>query len=292
MKSTPTGPVAQALRTVDSRFVPALIAVLVYLAAITLATLLLVSDLGGRWRDEAGGRMSVQLAAPDGPASEERGAAVLAMIRDLPEVARAEPVENSQLAARLLPWLGGAPLPPSLSLPLVLEVELKPEARHVASSVRDRLQAGIAGSEVTLGGTMLEPALRLMRTVAGLTLLVLGVLAATLCASVVFATRARLAACSEAVELLHLLGADDVAITNVVARGALRTALAGGLAGLALAVLTLLAFAYIAGATDGTTELSLSLLAWGTMALLPPAAAGLAVITAKLAARRALAQLP
>lgn len=297
MKSASAGPVAQALRTVDSRFVPALIAVLVYLAAITLATLLLVSDLGSRWRDEASGRMSVQLAADgepsrDEPGRDERGAAALAMIRGLPEVAHAEPIDNSQLAARLLPWLGGAPLPPSLPLPLVLEVELKPEARHAAPSVRDRLQAGIADAEVTLGGSMLEPALRLMRTVEGLTLLVLGVLAATLCASVVFATHARLAACGEAVELLHLLGADDGAITNVVAHGALRTALAGGLAGLALAVLTLLALAYLAGATDGAAELSLSPLAWGTMALLPPAAAGLAVITAKLAARRALALLP
>ena len=294
MTPRPTGPVAQALRTVDSRFVPALIAVLVYLAAITLATLLLVSDLGSRWRDEAGGRMSVQLAAADEATRGQRIEAVLAAIRDLPEVARAEPVENSRLAAQLLPWLGGAPLPPSLSLPLVLEVELKPEARDAATSIRDRLQASLAGAEVTLGGAMLEPALRLMRTVEGLTLLVLCVLAATLCASVVFATRARLAACNEAVELLHLLGADDVAITNVVAHGALRTALIGGAVGLALAVLTLLAFAYIAVATgaDASAELSLSPLAWAAMALLPPAAAALAVITAKLAARRALACLP
>ena len=296
MTPRPTGPVAQALRTVDSRFVPALIAVLVYLAAITLATLLLVSDLGSRWRDEAGGRMSVQLPVADEATRGQRTEAVLAAIRDLPEVARAEPVENSRLAAQLLPWLGGAPLPPSLSLPLVLvlEVELKPEARDAATSIRDRLQASLAGAEVTLGGAMLEPALRLMRTVEGLTLLVLCVLAATLCASVVFATRARLAACNEAVELLHLLGADDVAITNVVAHGALRTALIGGAVGLALAVLTLLAFAYIAGATgaDASAELSLSPLAWAAMALLPPAAAALAVITAKLAARRALACLP
>ena len=293
MTPRPTGPVAQALRTVDSRFVPALIAVLVYLAAITLATLLLVSDLGSRWRDEAGGRMSVQLAAAEATRGQ-RTEAVLAAIRDLPEVARAEPVENSRLTAQLLPWLGGAPLPPLLSLPLVLEVELKPEARDAAPSIRDRLQASLAGAEVTLGGAMLEPALRLMRTVEGLTLLVLCVLAATLCASVVFATRARLAACNEAVELLHLLGADDVAITNVVAHGALRTALIGGAVGLALAVLTLLAFAYIAGATgaDASAELSLSPLAWAAMALLPPAAAALAVITAKLAARRALACLP
>lgn len=292
MKPAPAGPVAQALRTVDSRFVPALIAVLVYLAAITLATLLLVSNLGGRWRDAAGGRMSVQLAAADEATRAERGEAALAMIRGLPEVALAQPVEDGRLAARLLPWLGGAPLPPSLPLPLVLEVELKPEARHAAISVRDRLQAGIPGAEVTLGGTLLEPALRLMRTVEGLTLLVLSVLAATLCASVVFATRTRLAACGEAVELLHLLGADDGTITSVVAHGALRPALAGGLAGLALAILTLLAFATLAGTTDGAAELSLSPLAWGTMALLPPAAAGLAVITAKLAARRALALLP
>ena len=285
------GPVAQALRTEDSRFVPALIAVLVYLAAITLATLLLVSDLGGRWRDEAAGRMSIQLAIGDAAGRDGQIEAALAVVRAQPEVANAEVVDGSLLAARLLPWLGGATLPPALPLPPVLEVRLNAAAGDAARPVQERLRQSLPGAEITSGGAVLEPALRLMRTIQALTALVLGVLSATLCASVVFATRARLAACDAAVELLHLLGADDVAITNVVAHGALRTALIGGIAGLALAIATLLAFAYLAGAAT-SAELSLSLPAWVVMALLPPAAAGLAVLTARLAARRALAQLP
>lgn len=287
------GPVAQALRTEDSRFVPALIAVLVYLAAITLATLLLVSDLGSRWRDDATSRMSVQLAPGDEAGRAGQLEEALAVIRALPQTARVEVLDSSLLAARLLPWLGGAPLPPALALPPVLEVQLKPGAGagDAVAQAGERLQQILPGAQITLGDAMLEPALLLMRTIEALTALVLCVLAATLCASVVFATRARLAACDEAVELLHLLGADDVAITNVVAHGALRTALIGGAAGLALAIATLLAFAHLAGAAT-SAELSLSLPGWVVMALLPPAAAALAVLTARLAARRALAQLP
>ncbi len=291
------GPVAQALRTEDSRFVPALIAVLVYLAAITLATLLLVSDLGSRWRDDATSRMSVQLAPGDEAGRAGQLEEALAVIRALPQTARVEVLDSSLLAARLLPWLGGAPLPPALALPPVLEVQLKPGAGAGAGAgdavaqAGERLQQILPGAQITLGDAMLEPALLLMRTIEALTALVLCVLAATLCASVVFATRARLAACDEAVELLHLLGADDVAITNVVAHGALRTALIGGAAGLALAIATLVAFAHLAGAAT-SAELSLSLPGWVVMALLPPAAAALAVLTARLAARRALAQLP
>lgn len=285
------GPVAQALRTEDSRFVPALIAVLVYLAAITLATLLLVSDLGSRWRDDATSRMSVQLAPGDEAGRAGQLEEALAVIRALPQTARVEVLDSSLLAARLLPWLGGAPLPPALALPPVLEVQLKPGAGDAVAQAGERLQQILPGAQITLGDAMLEPALLLMRTIEALTALVLCVLAATLCASVVFATRARLAACDEAVELLHLLGADDVAITNVVAHGALRTALIGGAAGLALAIATLVAFAHLAGAAT-SAELSLSLPGWVVMALLPPAAAALAVLTARLAARRALAQLP
>ncbi|MBL8666675.1 MAG: hypothetical protein JNM48_04365 [Rhodospirillales bacterium] len=287
------GPVAQALRTEDSRFVPALIAVLVYLAAITLATLLLVSDLGSRWRDDATSRMSVQLAPGDEAGRAGQLEEALAVIRALPQTARVEVLDSSLLAARLLPWLGGAPLPPALALPPVLEVQLKPGAGagDAVAQAGERLQQILPGAQITLGDAMLEPALLLMRTIEALTALVLCVLAATLCASVVFATRARLAACDEAVELLHLLGADDVAITNVVAHGALRTALIGGAAGLALAIATLVAFAHLAGSAT-SAELSLSLPGWVVMALLPPAAAALAVLTARLAARRALAQLP
>ena len=55
-------PTAMALQDSAGRFVPALIAVLVYLATMALAAMLLVGGSAERWRAERESRLTVQLA--------------------------------------------------------------------------------------------------------------------------------------------------------------------------------------------------------------------------------------
>jgi len=297
---------APALDGSDGPFVPALVGVLVYLAVIVTAAMLLVGGTAGRWSDALQARFTVQLAtdttqpepAPgDDAADPETGggrlAAALATIRAIPQVARALPMAENRLAAQLQPWLGGATIPSSL-LPIVIEVELRPGSQDEAAAVRARLLAAMPDASVLEGPALLEPALRLMRGIEALTAFMLAVLTATLAACVVFATRARLAARAETIEILHLLGADDRVLVGLMARHALRTALIGGLAGFVLAAATMAAFAALAGGSDGvgTTRFALSPIGWAAVAALPFAAAVIAVLTARLTAGRALTALP
>jgi cell division transport system permease protein len=179
-------------------------------------------------------------------------------------------------------------------LPTVIELQLEPEARATADSVRVRLQAELPDAQIDRGGALLEPALRLMRAIEGVALMLVAVLGGTLAAVVVFATQARLVARHEAIEILHLLGADDAGIVEAVVRRALRTAAIGGLIGFALGATTLLVFARAAATPgmDRITEYSLSPTAWVALAAPPLAAAAIAAITARLTARRALASMP
>jgi cell division transport system permease protein len=284
-----------ALEVSDGRFVPALIAVLVYLAIVAVAAMLLVGGSAERWRAERDSRLTVQLAASEN--EEARAAAVekaLTRIRGLAEVARAERVPESRLAGLLQFRPGATPLASGVPLPTVIELELEPEARASADSVRLRLQAELPDAEIDRGGALLDPALRLMRAIEGVAFMLVAVLGSTLAAVVVFATQARLAARHETIEILHLLGADDASIVEAVVRQAQRTATIGGLIGFAFGATTLLVFARVATmpGIDRITEYSVSPAAWVAPAAPPLAAVAIAAITARLTARRALAAMP
>ena len=276
-------------------FVPALIAVLVFLAIIGLAALLLVGGSAERWRAEREGRLTVQLAAS--PPQDTRQTAIdraLAAIRAVPGIARAEPVPESRLMVMLQPWLGAARLESGMALPSVIDVELAADARARSETILERLRAELPEARIDRGLAADGPVLRFMRAIEGLALLVLLVLAATLAATVIFATQARLAARQETIEILHLLGADDRRIIDAVVGRALRTAVIGGAIGVACGPATLLAFFWLAASpeTERSGELSLTPVAWVALSTLPVAAAAIAAITARLTARRALAAMP
>ncbi len=286
---------ATVLKDNGGRFVPGLIAVLVYLAIVALAAMLLVGDFAERWREERDGRLSVQLAAS---ANEEAAAAAeraLTRIRRLPEVARAERVPESRLAGLLQLRPDAASVTSGVTLPTMIEVELAPEARAQADSIRLRLRAELPDAEIDRGRALLDPALRLMRAIEGVALALVVVLGGTLAAVVVFATQARLAARQETIEVLHLLGAEDADIVEAVVRRALRTSAIGAVFGFAFGATTLLVFAAVVTAAPGIeriAEYSLSPAAWVALTAPPLAAAAIAAITARLTMRRALSAMP
>ena len=77
--------------------------------------------------------------------------------------------------------------------------------------------------------------------------------------TVIFTTRTGLAVHQEAIEVLHLIGAQDSYIARQFATRALMLALRGGLIGLALAVPTLIAIGILSAAMDaGAIRLYLS----------------------------------
>ena len=274
--------------------VPALVAVLVYLGVLSLAAMLLLNGAAASWRDEAAGRLRVQLAADEANAAED----ALAAIRDTDGVARAERVPEDRLAEKLRPLIGEAPVS-SGALPIVIDVVIEEEGADGARNdtagrareVIERLRARMPGAAVDSAAAALSPALRVMRTIGWLALLVVVLLGATLIGAVVLATRQRMAALRETLELLHLLGAEDEAITEGLTRRALQAATISGLAGFVPALLTLLALAHLTSIDVAAGALS-SPLAVLALALVPAGAAALAALSTRLAARLALASLP
>ncbi|WBV42642.1 ABC transporter permease [Pseudoroseomonas cervicalis] len=271
-------------RALSDRLLPGLVAAMALLAALALAGSRGAEALQQRWQHGAAAAVTVQLP----PEQSGRIDEALALLRDMPEVAEAAPVDSARMRELLRPWLGEVP---SLPLPAVLELRMRNLALDPAP-VAQRLAEAIPGAELEAHGIWVARLAALARSVQGVALAVLALVVAVAVAVVAVATRAGLAARRQAIEILHDLGATQGDIAGRFARRIGLLAAGGALAGAALAVPTLAALSSIAAPLAGGEVAPWTALPWLDLALLPPFAGLIGWATAQLSVRRWLQRLP
>jgi cell division transport system permease protein len=283
----------------SGRFLPWIVALMVYLASLALAGTLVVRDAVMRWDRGLTGTLTVELPAASSGRDDGAIEGALKVLRGTAGVTRADAFDAKRTAALLEPWLGTAIDATDLPLPRLIDVQIEPRAGVDLAALRERLAAAVPGAQLDDHGRWLNRVLRTalaIEIVAGMIVALVG-LAAVL--AVIFATRTGLAVHHGIVEVLHLIGARDGYIARQFERHALRLGIKGGLAGLALAVLTLVGIAAAAtqvGALDDAARvlpaLSAPAIEWVLLLLLPIAAGLVAMLTARITVLRALKRLP
>lgn len=283
-----------------SRFLPWLIAFMVYLSILALAGMLVLDSTAKRWDKGISGTLTVQIPPAGGPPAEaaEKDARylgeALAILRATPGVVRAEAIAESRVMALLEPWLGTAAVAGDLPLPRLIDVELKPGAAVDAEALAGMLRSEVPGAAVDDHRVWLDRLVRLIRTVELLAAAVLVLIGLATVGTVVFTTRTGLAIHHEAIEVLHLIGAQDSYVARQFASRALGLGLRGGVIGLALAVPTLLGIGALAARMEAglLLDFTLTLGHWVVLSCLPLVVSAIAMVTARLTVSRTLARMP
>lgn len=276
-------------------FLPWLIALMVFLATLAVAGAEVLHQVASRWEQGGGATLSVQIPAGNDAGEDDRrvGRAV-AVLDGMPGVASTRPVDDREVAALLEPWLGPAADSPALPLPRLIDVTLAAEAAITARDVQQRLSATLPGVTVDDHREWLDRVVRMMRAAELLAFGVLAMIAGACALTVVFTTRSGLAVHREAIEVMHLIGAQDSYIARQFAQRALGLGLRGGLLGLLIAA-PVLAGAGLLGARlpDGMLpEVTLDPYR-GALLLVPAlAAAAIAMLTARITVSRTLGRMP
>lgn len=283
----------------SGRFLPWIVALMVYLASLALASTLIVRDAMMRWDRGLTGTLTVELPAAPSGRDDGAVAAALAVLRSTSGVTRADAFDAKRTAALLEPWLGTAIDAADLPLPRLIDVQIEPRAGVDLAALKERLAAAAPGAQLDDHGRWLNRVLHAalaIEIVAGMVVALVG-LAAVL--AVIFATRTGLAVHHGIVEVLHLIGARDGYIARQFEWHALRLGIKGGLAGLLLGALTLVGIATATaqvGALDDAVRvlpaLSAPAIEWVLLLLLPVAAGLIAMLTARITVLRALKRLP
>ena len=292
-------PVLPLARDASSRFLPWLIAFMVWLAAMALAAVLVLSSYGDQWRGNLTGTLTVQISTtPDGQveSTEQRLNRALEILRKTPGVISAEAVPLKRISDLLAPWLGRDVVTESLGLPIprLIDVRVRPEENIDVAALWEKLNKEISGTQIDDHGAWLDKLIALAGAVEAIALAVLILISIAAIATVVFATRTSLTIHRDVIELLHVIGAKDQYIANQFHWHALSLGLKGGIAGVFLATATLLGLGSLWSGIESSLlpPMSLSIWQWVCVSSVAFATAGISTVTARITVLRALGRLP
>jgi cell division transport system permease protein len=277
----------------SGRFLPWIIALMVYLAAAGGITLIWLGDALKNWNSELSSTLTLQLPAD---ASAARIDMTLGALRQTKGVVSARPLDQAETAKLLEPWLGSSMPIDTLPLPKLIDVRIDPATPIDFPKLRQELDSIVPSAQLDnnrswLGG-MRSFALR-VEGVVSIGVIVVTLLIVTI---VVFTARIGLAIHRSVIELLHLLGAQDAYIARQFQVHALWLGLRGGIIGGIAAALTVV----ILGPAGYVLALPVPVTTYGIFdwrlwllliaALL--AAGGVAMATARFTVLRQLARMP
>jgi cell division transport system permease protein len=277
----------------SGRFLPWIIALMVYLATTGGIALVWLGDALGNWDTALTSTLTLQVPAD---ASQARIDMTLGALKQTKGVVSARLLDQSETAKLLEPWLGSSVPIDTLPLPKLIDVKIDPKVTIDFATLRQQLDSIVPNSQLDnnrawLGG-MRSFALRVEALIS------VGVIVVTLLivTIVVFTARIGLAIHRSVIELLHLLGAQDEYIARQFQIHALWLGLRGGIIGDIAAAITVMILGpagYVLAlpvpvATYGILDWRLWLLL--IVALL--AAGGVAMVTARVTVLRQLARMP
>ena len=292
-------------RDASGRFVPWIVGFMVYLAALAVAGALTLGNVAQRWQAGISGTLTVQIAPPESvpesaPASGDMAAArearieqVLAVIRATPGIAGVEVLGPAAMDRLLEPWLGPGSADLGLPIPDLISVTLRPGIQVDLPALSAAIAEAVPGAEVDDHRRWLEDLAVFVRSVELLAAVVVSLVCLAAVLTVVFVTRTGLAVHRRVIEIVHLIGARDAYIAGQFQEHALRLGLIGGVAGSALAGGTLVGLQSLFTGLETPLLAGLGLGAghWAALAILPVAAALVAMLTARLTVLRSLARM-
>ena len=290
-------------RALSGGMLPALVAAMALLAALSMAGWVGSSALARQWQDGAGSALTVQVPRPIDPAAKTEGSrltAAAALLSSTPGIASVHVLSDTEVADLLRPWLGSGADRLAIPLPAIVAVRLDQDGVDLRGLGRG-LEEAAPGTTVEDHGLWTRRLAALAFSLRACALAALVLVCAVAAAVIGVATRTGLAARREAIEIVHGLGATDGFIAGRFARRTMLLAASGGLVGALIAVPALLGLAVLTApfadrphALESAADVVAVFppILWGGIAVLPVAAACIGFATAQWTVRRWLRHLP
>ncbi|MEP4195637.1 MAG: cell division protein FtsX [Aliishimia sp.] len=257
-----------------------------FLAVFALALSLAAGRLSERWGAELARGATVRIVAP----AEQQITQVQAALRVLETtkgVASARALNDAEQQALLAPWFGQGLDLADLPVPRLIEVQEDGDGLDL-DGLRLRLTAEAPGAVLDDHSRWRDPLTRAAARLRLLGWLSLVLIAATTATMITLAANAALAANSQVISVLRLVGATDAYIADAfVRRFTLRAGL-GACVGVVVGVIALLALPSAGTSAGILTGLGLTGLTWFLPFLVPPLAALVAFFATRAAAARSL----
>lgn len=274
-----------------TRFMPWVVALMVFLATLFLSLSLGVKGAINQWDQAVAATLTIQI-----PASEKADANVdkiLKLLGDEPAVAVATPVPVEHTLSLLETWLGEGNVSPAMPIPRLIDVELVPDVEINLTGLSAIIEQTVPGAKMDDHKLWLADLVSFGQSIRKISFGILALVAGVAMAILIFATRSSMAIHHDTIELLHLIGARDNYIAKQFATQLLKLCLRGALLGmlLALAVIAVLYTASDALNDQIMPKFKIEPIDWALIAILPLLATLIGVGTGLFTVRRRLANI-
>jgi cell division transport system permease protein len=270
---------------------PWVIAVMVYLMALSLAGALGLRNAASGWSADLSRTMTIQVSTPDPAQKRAQVERILFSAGSMEGVERIAALSPDDERKMLEPFLGKGNVGEDLPIPAMIDVVLTRDSRLTAEDLQRRIGTIAPNAKVDDHQQWLGQLHSITRTIEWTALLVLVLVALSTCAIVAFGTRAGLSSHKSTIEILHMMGAEDDLVAREFQWRFLLFGVQGGVVGLLAALGTLLLLGwFIQQVGQGLIgSMRLNWTTWLALLSLPVLAGLLTMFTAKLTVHRALA---
>ena len=279
----------------SSRFLPWLIAFMVFLATLAVAGLFILSDITRELGTGFSDKITIQIPVSMSVKSDTlRKNQALRLLRSFEGVNRAEIVKPADVIELLKPWLGEAAALEQLPIPGVIEVEIDRTTDVSNETLRAMLLPKIPDVLVDDHREWLNYLANAIRSIEIVAFSIVFLIALTTVGTVIFTTRTSMGLQRETIVILHFIGAHDHYIANQFAIRAAWLGLKGGVLGSIVSVPILMGFRIVIESLSSglMPELTLNTAGWISVGLIVPIVALIAMFTAYTTVLKSLTNLP
>ena len=269
-------------------------AIMCYLAALSLGSALAVNRLSEDWTSDLAEQITITIKNERGITVAQQVDDALAILETTDGVIRARAASDGELQALLTPYLGSNVDLDRLPVPKLIFVQIDPVNKPDFATLQARLTAaspGVRLDDHSRWNAQLESFATGLASV-GFAVLLLTTVATV--ATVIYATRAGLLANKDTIEVLHMVGAPDQFIAGEFQNHFWSLGLIAGFIGLLAAAITFLGFATLTDQSTSllTPELTPNTLEIVSLLLIPLVASLVSMFTARMTALSVIGKMP
>jgi cell division transport system permease protein len=280
--------------SISGRALMAVIAIMTFLAALTLGATVLVRSAAGEWQSAVAREVTIQIRPSEQRDVEADVRSASALASGTAGVAGVRAYSKEESAGLLEPWIGSGLALNDLPIPRMIVVRVASGETPDFASLRQKLAAQIPGTTLDDHRGWIDRMRAMARNAALAGLAVLALVFAATMLSVMFATRGAMSTNRQIIEVLHVVGArrDFIAAEfqrHFLLLGLKGGAIGGGVAIILFALIGLMSDWFKGGAEDNLFgNLSLGAAGYGAIIGLVVLVAGVTAGTSRLTVHRTL----
>ncbi|MEM7299971.1 MAG: ABC transporter permease [Pseudomonadota bacterium] len=250
--------------SVAGRALTLVVAIMAFLACLTLGAVTLVSGTASKWQSDIAREITIQIRPVDGVDIVKSLADAQALARGTPGIEDAVVVGEQETARLLEPWLGTGLDLNDLPVPRLVTVFVSEGGRPDFAALRSQLADKVPGASLDDHRSWVDRLTTMARATVAVGIAVFALVVVATVLTVVFATRGAMAGNRNVIEVLHFVGAERGYIARQFQNHFMLLGLKGAFAGGVFAMIVFAIAGFWAANNIATPEADQMIALFGT----------------------------